>query len=37
MWKKRVKVCYYVEDVKLEQTSKECVALALKELGKIDI
>ena len=37
MWKKGVKVCYYAGDVKLEQTAKECVALALKEFGKIDI
>ena len=35
--KKGVKVCYYAGDVRLEQTAKECVALALKEFGKIDI
>ena len=34
---KGVKVCYYAGDVRLEQTAKECVNLALKEFGKIDI
>ena len=35
--KKGVKVFYYAGDVKLEQTAKEWVGLALKEFGKIDI
>ena len=34
---KGVKICYYAGDVRLEQTTKECVSLALKEFGKIDI
>ena len=34
---KGVKVSYYAGDIRQEQTAKECVALALKDFGKIDI
>ena len=34
---KGVKVSYYAGDVRQEQTAKDCVALALKEFGRIDI
>jgi len=34
---KGVKISYYSGDIRLEQTAKECVELALIDFGKIDI